>query len=997
LALLAVCSGLSANALNLPLTWQWSNPSPHGNNIIDMANNSGVLTVQVCERGQVYVSEDFVSWLPVDTHTTRDLRAVTFLGAHPLVTGESGTVLYGDSATEFRLLDLETEDWLEGVAASSNTVVAVGDNGAIYTSSDGLQWQRRPQAFSVWLRSVAYGGGVFVAVGEGGFVATSSDGVAWQVRSSGTTADLNKVAWAGDRFWTVGDGGVALSSANGQNWQPVSSGASNALFAAVDRNGALLVGGDSELRLFRDGVWSNQLDPSSPNSAPAWTYYQAVDNGRGFLVGGRSGVLVEGVFDGSGALVWTNYSRSLRNWLWDISRASDLYVAVGDRATIMTSDNGLDWNLELVPDSATNSIFLGIGGSTNLQIVVGDQGTVLLSRNTVTNLDGTNVVGTLGVVWEAVQPRPSAEDLQGITTYGETFIVTGGNGTILASTNGTDWSARPSATTAFLSGVAAFPGGLVAVGKHGTILTSPDSVSWTPRSSGTTNWIYRVRYLNGLLIAVGQQGTVLTSTDGITWTPRTTGTTSWINEVVFMEGSFIAIGNQGTVLISPDASDWSEIGTITKKSLFGASFAHGQLVTVGVEGVILRSQVAPANAPGILNVSPAAGFSGNGTVGGPFAPSQQTYTLRNLGQSALTWTAAGGQNWLTCVPPAGSLAPGATTEVVVEFGPEADTLTAGSHSTTINFVNTSDGNGSVSHEAVLTVDVAPGILGVAPSGEFIAGGRVGGPFAPASRTYFLTNSGGSSLAWTANAAENWVTLSPASGNLAPGGSAEVSVSFNSSAHSLPAGEYLANVHFVNVTGGQGNSYRAVRLVVDFRPGLLVVFPESDFVTAGPAGGPFTPGQMIYALTNSGGTTLSWGATASEPWLTFAPSSGSLAPGESVEVRVSLFANPGTLLANSSDMLSFVNTTDGNGSTVRAVSVSVAQPPLLKVVGTATPNQFRLRVLASAGLNGVVQATSDLVNWSSISTNTTGPDGVFEVVDPAAPAANLRFYRVLLLP
>jgi len=40
--------------------------------------------------------------------------------------------------------------------------------------------------------------------------------------------------------------------------------------------------------------------------------------------------------------------------------------AVGDRATVVTSGNGIDWSLELVPDSVTNSIFLGVGGTTNL-------------------------------------------------------------------------------------------------------------------------------------------------------------------------------------------------------------------------------------------------------------------------------------------------------------------------------------------------------------------------------------------------------------------------------------------------------------------------------------------------------------------------------------------------------------------------------------------------------------------------------------------------------
>ncbi len=37
----------------------------------------------------------------------------------------------------FYLVDLNTPNWLESVAASTNLAVAVGDNGAIYTSTEG--------------------------------------------------------------------------------------------------------------------------------------------------------------------------------------------------------------------------------------------------------------------------------------------------------------------------------------------------------------------------------------------------------------------------------------------------------------------------------------------------------------------------------------------------------------------------------------------------------------------------------------------------------------------------------------------------------------------------------------------------------------------------------------------------------------------------------------------------------------------------------------------
>src|SRR5439155_7530154 len=37
--------------------WRWSNPSPHGNNIVEMISTNG-FAVQVCDRGQLYSSVD---------------------------------------------------------------------------------------------------------------------------------------------------------------------------------------------------------------------------------------------------------------------------------------------------------------------------------------------------------------------------------------------------------------------------------------------------------------------------------------------------------------------------------------------------------------------------------------------------------------------------------------------------------------------------------------------------------------------------------------------------------------------------------------------------------------------------------------------------------------------------------------------------------------------------------------------------------------------------
>jgi hypothetical protein len=590
---------LQLSGASLPLTWRWSNPAPHGNNIVDMLYADG-LVIQVGEHGQIYTSEDLDLWIPRRSGTSQPLRGVALLGSRVVISGANGTMLYADRLNDFRLVNLGTPDWLEGVATSTQLAVAAGDNGAIYTSLNGIEWARQPVPFNAWLRSVAQNDGVFAVAGEDGFIATSSNGTNWTQRTSGTTRHLNRVIWMNDRFIAVGNSGVTLQSTDqGSTWQPLlpSTGAAGSLFSGAASAGARLVVGDHEFRLCTNQVtgWSNEFLSSAPHRPPSWTYYSTVWANGLFLAAGRSGMLVEGYDPDGAGYAWFENGSSVRNWLWDVRRFSDVYVAVGDHGTILTSVNGFRWHLELLspaPGSTVNLdnlIFLGVGGTSNGLAAVGNQGSVFYSPNVDTNV--------AGVIWHEILPRPTTNDLQGVTALGNILVATGGRGTILVSIDGTNWSARVSGTTHFLSSVETFPGGLVATGDRGTILTSPDGLVWTQRNSGTTNWLYRVRHLNGFLVAVGQGGTILTSSNGSKWTARPSGTSHWLNGIDYVDGLYLAVGVQGTVLTSTNATDWSDAGTITTKSLYGTASHDGQFITVGLEGTILRSQVTPRTTP----------------------------------------------------------------------------------------------------------------------------------------------------------------------------------------------------------------------------------------------------------------------------------------------------------------------------------------------------------------------------------------------------------------
>jgi hypothetical protein len=588
------------------LRWRWANPAPHGGNIFDMTFGFG-LAVQVAERGQIYTSEDLVFWQPQDSHTTNSLRGVTFFGKRLVITGEKGTVLYADSLANFQRVDLNTSDWLESVAASSNLLVAVGDNAAIYTSATATNWHRQSPGFNNWLRSVAYSPllNLFVVVGENGRIATSGNGTNWTMRTSGTTQHLNQVRWNPDGLWVVGEGGLTLNSLNGIAWNSVNTGATNVLFATAALAESRLVLGDHEVRRRVNSTWLNDLALTNGFPVAPWTYYRGLGLGSLYLIAGRSGFMAEGfATNGPDSHVWVSRRNPIRNWLWEVQRLPDFYITIGYRGTVLTSSAGIDWALELVPDSVTNSVLLGVGGDTNLLLAVGAQGNLITSPHelvsvVLTNADHTlttNEVSTLGVRWYD-QPRPTTNDLQGVIRHNHQFLLTGSGGAVLTSPDGTNWTAQSTPVTTFLSGIAAFTNGYVAVGQAGVILASPDGTNWIPQTSGTTNWIYRVRQVGDQLIAVGQNGLILTSTDALNWTARSSGTTRWLNDVTQLAGAYYIVGNQGAVLRSTNSVDWEYLGTITEKSLYGVTHHEGKLLAVGVEGAILRSPVIPDLTP----------------------------------------------------------------------------------------------------------------------------------------------------------------------------------------------------------------------------------------------------------------------------------------------------------------------------------------------------------------------------------------------------------------
>jgi hypothetical protein len=227
----------------------------------------------------------------------------------------------------------------------------------------------------------------------------------------------------------------------------------------------------------------------------------------------------------------------------------------------------------------------------------------------------------------------------------------------------------------------------------------------------------------------------------------------------------------------------------------------------------------------------------------------------------------------------------------------------------------------------ITVIDTPGSMTVSPAGGYNPTGVQGGPFAPPSMDYTISNVGDGGLNWTVTGVPSWLDVSQEGANLGGGQSDTCTVSTNATADSLAPGIYNATLVFTDcANNGGGSTSRAVRLTV-LRRGELRVTPSDGYGTTGPEGGPFVPPSKIYTVENVGDTTVNWTASDGVTYLTTNPASGSLAGGATVDVKISTNATTNTLPAGTyTGDLKFTNTTNGLGNTSRPWRILVTPGP-----------------------------------------------------------------------
>lgn len=247
-----------------------------------------------------------------------------------------------------------------------------------------------------------------------------------------------------------------------------------------------------------------------------------------------------------------------------------------------------------------------------------------------------------------VRTAPSSNQLNGVTYGNGLFVAAGSQGTILISSNGTDWMPRSAGTVStFFCADATWTGfylggeGIITLWRDGADaftrlspngaeelyaivsryqflgvgrdrLAGKSYVLYEGKTNGvpTTNTLFAISrrkaqsgeiIVSMPFIAVGDHGTIIRSTNGMQWTLEASGTTVPLRAAIHHQGRIIAGGDDGVLLTSLDGISWT--------SLPGVSFDIRALASSGI-AVVAVGQKAGS---GRLQVS-ADGVSWPGTA-----------------------------------------------------------------------------------------------------------------------------------------------------------------------------------------------------------------------------------------------------------------------------------------------------------------------------------------------------------------------------------------------
>jgi PKD repeat protein len=577
--------------------WQLVNPLPAEQDLHAAAYGNGAY-VAVGADGVTLLSSDQLVWRKLPSVTQADLHAVIWSGSQFVAAGDRGTILTSPDGLEWAVTSIGIHD-LYGLASDGVLLVAVGGSGRISISSDGRSWDTSQIATAVNLTTAVWSGAFFVAAGDEGLLLTSPDGYTWSVQDAGTSRDLISTASNGELVVVVNQQGQVASTVDGASWSSWSNvdGRLRRIKWCGER--FIAVGGRNEFLGYL-GLSDDGLDWRWPLTwDQLWELNDIACGPEATVAVGRGGEIVKSFDRGEH---WRAHSSISEVSLRALASNGERMIAVGGflehaaeiPVTAVTSDDGADWQglAPFYPSSSYDIVF-----GNGLWVAVG-------SYSDPFNPVGRVIYSPHASSWSSVIATTAdghrPQRLLGVTWDGNRFVVVGDDGIAGISEDGASWEFRRSSTDASLYSVSAGANLIVAVGE-GVIVTSNDGVDWSTININQHLWA--VTRGNGQLIVVGDGGVVLTSTNGSTWCLQSSGVSQTLYDVTWTGERFLAAGAGGVVISSDNGRQWQEEVTGLTATIYAIAEIDEQVIAVGDRGLIQRAACHEPDEQPVANFS----------------------------------------------------------------------------------------------------------------------------------------------------------------------------------------------------------------------------------------------------------------------------------------------------------------------------------------------------------------------------------------------------------
>jgi len=233
------------------------------------------------------------------------------------------------------------------------------------------------------------------------------------------------------------------------------------------------------------------------------------------------------------------------------------------------------------PLSTSNTFYDGIYTSTSY-VLIGSNGTLLRST------DGSN----WSIQWMGTKNGPDR-----ITSNGTTLVASGighlSDGMLYYSTDdGLTWSAATFPTGVPYVGPSAWNGTeFLAIGYYNKSLHSTNGINWTAGAiNQRTCTITTDLDWNGTQWqATCTNGAIIVSADGDNWTAVSSTNTNQLTALATHAGMSVAVGDSGTILTTANGTAWSLQSFPTKTSLRNVAWLNNNWQAVGYDSTLYTS------------------------------------------------------------------------------------------------------------------------------------------------------------------------------------------------------------------------------------------------------------------------------------------------------------------------------------------------------------------------------------------------------------------------